>query len=554
MTITLRPYQLAVVREISNHYQAAIPSVMLQMATGAGKTRTAAFVVSKFTDTGRQCLWTVHREELLMQAAMVFAEYGIPHRLVCALSSERAIKAQQFRELGRSWVDPSASLVIGSIQTIVRRLDAMTWLDPDLIVPDEAHLSLNATNRRIIGFLTDKRDARLKAEHGDNVPPKLRTKILGLTATPKRLDRQSFARKDGGLYDVMVKGPTPRELIEWGNLAQFDAYKPPIDLVEGADLGKRKGGDYDTQELARELDAPKVYGDVVKHYRDLCHGLPAIAFCPTVETAERFAAEFRQAGYRAIAIDGQTDDSVRRRSLQQLGTGELDVVTSVSILVEGTDVPFATVALLLRRTESEALFLQAVGRVLRPHPKKDRAILLDFVGVIEKHGLPNWDRDWSLEPEDRKARPAANDNEEPGIDTITHCPKCHQYHLPAPVCPNCGNVYPVKARREAQHVDADLVKIDAEEEERMRRAKRIAQGQAKTVPELMAQGIGRSRAIKIVAAREAKMKLIEQLLDEVRATGQPSWKVCGLNTAQIAKAKPAELKAALERIKTLSAA
>lgn len=542
----LRPYQKSLVRQVSTEFQAGRLAVLLQSATGSGKTRTASYIVNRFAETGRQVLWTVHREELLMQAAMVFAEAGVLHRLVCSVSTERAIKAQQFREHGRCFVAPAGHVVIGSIQTIVRRLDDLEWLDPDLIVPDEAHLSLNATNRRIIGHLVARRDARLQAEHGSPITAR-RTRVLGLTATPSRLDRQSFAREDGGLYDVMVRGPEVSELMAWGNLARYKAYAPPLDLVAGADLGKRKGGDYDAHELERELDGPKVYGDVVEHYRTHSHGKPAIGFCPTVASAERFAEAFRAAGYRAVSLDGQTDDIVRRRSLQQLAAGELDVIMSVSLLIEGVDVPYATTALLLRRTESVALYLQAVGRVLRPHQKKEHAILLDFVGVIARHGLPDEPREWSLKPAERKRAAAGGEKPEPGIDAITSCPKCRAYHLPAPVCPHCGHEYPPAARREAEHVDVSLVEITAEEAERMRQARRIAQGKAQTVPELIAQGMSRGRAIKIVQSREAKARLVDQLLDAVQATGIPAWKVCGMNTAQIAKAKPAELKAALQR-------
>lgn len=549
MTTVLRPYQRSIVRQVSDAYLSGQLGVLLQMPTGAGKTRTAGYVVERFAETGRQVLWTVHREELLMQAAMVFAEAGVLHRLVCSVSTERAIKAQQFREHGRCFVSPAGQVVIGSIQTIVRRLDDLEWLDPDLIVPDEAHLSLNTTNRRIIAHLVARRDARLHAEHGSPITAR-RTRVLGLTATPSRLDRQSFAREDGGLYDVMVRGPEVAELIAWGNLAKYKAFAPPVELVAGADLGKMRGGDYDAQELERELDGPKVYGDVVEHYRTHSHGKPAIGFCPTVASAERFAEAFRAAGYRAISLDGQTDDLVRRRSLQQLAAGELDVIMSVSLLIEGVDVPYATTALLLRRTESVALYLQAVGRVLRPHPAKEHAILLDFVGVIARHGLPDEAREWSLKPAERRRAAASADKPEPGIDAITSCPKCRAYHLPAPTCPHCGHEYPPAARREAEHVDVSLVEITAEEAERMRQARRIAQGRAQTVPELIAQGMSRGRAIKIVQARQAKAGLVGELLDAVQATGRPAWQVCGLSTAQIGRAKPSELKAALERVRT----
>ena len=533
--ITLRNYQKAVVRDVSMHYQAGLLGVLLQMATGAGKTRTAAYIVDKYASTGRQVLWLVHREELLMQAALVFAEQGVPHTLICATSSERAIKAQEFREHGRSWVQPGAMVVVASIQTIVRRLDALPWLQPAQIVADECHLSLAASWRRVLAHWPDAR-------------------LLGLSATPQRLDRQSFARADGGLYDVMVRGPSPADLIAWGNLARYDAYRPDVHLMEGvADLSKMKGGDYDTHELEKELDGPKVYGDVVAHYKNYSHSRPAIAFCPTVASAEKFAQAFRDAGYRAIALDGATDDVVRRQALLKLGTGELDVVTSVSILVEGTDVPFATTAILLRKTQSLALYLQAVGRVLRPHPDKEKAIILDCVGVIEEHGLPHWEREWSLQPPDKKKKRAANDNDGPDV-VARVCPACRAYHEPAPVCPRCGHEYPVKARREMEQVDAGLKLIDQAEDERLRRQKRALQGQAKTVEQLIGQGIGRQRAMKIVAAREAKDALVAAVLEGLQAarlrSGRDSMQEFGVGLHDIRRLKPKDLRSLLESIKS----
>lgn len=532
--ITLRPYQSAVLREVSNNYQAGLLGVLLQLATGGGKTKTAAYMVDKYASTGRQVLWVVHREELLMQAALVFAEQGVPHTLVCSASSERAIKAQEFREHGRSWVEPGAMVIIASIQTIVRRLDVLPWLQPSQIVADECHLSLSVSWRRVLAHWPAAR-------------------LLGLSATPTRLDRQSFARADGGLYDAIVRGPSVSDLIAWGNLAQYDAYHPDLELVQGvADLTKIKGGDYDAQELEKELDTPKIYGDVVEHYRNYSHGKPAIAFCPTVASAEKFAEAFRAAGYRAIALDGGTDDAVRRQSLLKLGAGEIDVVTSVSILVEGTDVPFATTAIMLRKTKSLSLYLQAVGRVLRPHPDKERAIILDCVGVIEEHGLPHWDIEWALTPPARKKKRAANDDGEPDVQAKV-CPSCRRYHDPAPVCPHCGHAYPIKERREMEQVDGGLRLIDQSEDERMRRQKRAMQGQAKTVDQLVAGGMGRLRAMKVVQAREKIDVLRNAVIDGVQAaqakSGLTTHAEFGVTMTQIGRMKPKELSALLERVK-----
>ena len=492
----LRHYQKKLVREVSDAYLVdKFRGVLMQSATGSGKTRTATYIVEKYASTGRQVLWLVHREELLMQAAMVFAEAGVKHRMICATSSERAIKAQEFRECGRSWVSSDANVVIASIQTLVRRLDAIPWLNPSQIVADECHLSLAATWRRVLDHWPEAR-------------------LLGLTATPTRLDGQSFARTDGGIYDVLVKGPLVSELIEWGNLAPYKIFAPPIHFREGVKL-HHKGGDWDAKDLEAELDTPVIYGDVVEHYRNLSEGKPAIAFCPTVATAEKFAQAFRDAGYRAIALDGQTDDAIRRKSLKQLGDGELDVVTSVSILVEGTDVPYATTALMLRRTESLALYLQAVGRVLRPHPKKEHAIILDFVGVTDIHGSPKEPREWTLDGRAPRSKSEANPDDKELV--MLKCPKCFSKHEAAPYCPECGHEYPVKVRKEIEQVDGELQERTDEEMERIRRQRLTAQGKMQTIEEMIAAGYPAKQAEKIIQAREEKAALREQIIEGLMA-------------------------------------
>lgn len=455
---SLRSYQSRVLRAISEHFSGDKKSVLLQMPTGSGKTRTADYVVGKYAETGRQVLWLVHRDELLSQAAMVFAGHNRPHRLICSAESERAIKIAQHRELGQSFVDSSACIVVASVQTLVRRLDTVPWLNPALIIADEAHLSLNATNRRIIGRWPEAR-------------------LLGLTATPERSDGQAFARNAGGLYDAIVCGPQIYELIQEESLSDYRLYRPPVRMKEGVKL-KSKGGDYDPKSLDEEFDSPFIWGDVLQHYRSYSHGKPAIGFCASIETARRFADVFTTAGYRAIALDGDTDGSIRRGALRDLAVGALDVIFSVNILTEGTDVPYATTCLWLRRTKSLAVYLQGNGRVLRPHSSKPFAIFLDFVGNSLIHGYPDAHFYWSLDGKPRRARGIVEDGEI--VDSVT-CPQCFSMHEPAPNCPKCGHVYTRKPRREIEQIEGDLVFIEREqrEQERQRMNEELEKQQAK---------------------------------------------------------------------------
>lgn len=450
-------------------------------------TRTASYMVGKWAERNQQVGWLVHRQELLMQAAMTFAEYGIEHRLVCSDSDARAIKAQQFREFGRSFVKHDALTVVGTVQTVARHLESVAgWFNPAMLVADECHLSMAAGWVKVL--------TRWE-----------KTKLLGLTGTPERLDGKALGRSSGGLYDEMVLGPSVGEMIENGYLAPYRLWRPNVHLNQ-VDL-KMKGKDYDAATLEKELEGPVIFGDVIGHYRRYAHGTPAIGFCPTVASAKHFAAAFADAGYRAVSIDGMTDDALRRRTLAALGTGDLDVVFNCGILTEGTDIPLATTAIMLRRTLSLAMYLQSVGRVLRTHERKDYARVIDCVGVSLIHGYPDDEREWSLDGRPKKKRGESEREIE-----LMRCPSCWEEHLPRKTCPACGYSYGedevVRRNKEMQQVDAELVEVSEDQRRAEQAEKRRKIGRARTIDELkdLALELGYSKgwAYRIYEARKQK--------------------------------------------------
>ena len=449
-------------------------------------TRTAGYMVGRWNERGDQTLWLVHRQELLMQAAMTFAEYGIEHRLVCSASDERAIKVQQFREFGRSYVKHDSLAVIGTIQTVSRHLDRLTWLQPAMIVADECHLSMAAGWVKVLTHW-----------------PK--AKLLGLTGTPQRLDGKALGVSQGGLYEELILGPSVGEMIDNGYLAPYRLWRPNVHL-NPVDL-KMKGKDYDSETLEKELEGPVIFGDVIGHYRKYAHGTPAIGFCPTVASAAHFAEAFRNAGYRAVHIEGETDNALRRNVLADLGKGQIDVVFNCGILTEGTDIPLATTAIMLRRTLSLSMYLQSVGRVLRTHPSKDYARIIDCVGVSLLHGYPDDEREWSLD-----GKPKKKGGEGEKEITLVRCPSCWEEHLPRKTCPACGHNYgedtgsgEVNPLGKMQQVDAELVEVDEEQRKAEQREKRVKIGRARTLDELKAVaaelGYSQGWAYKIFEAR-----------------------------------------------------
>jgi DNA repair protein RadD len=267
---------------------------------------------------------------------------------------------------------------VGMVQTVGKRLDKISA--PDLLVIDEAH-------HAVAGLWSKVAEAWKSA------------RILGVTATPQRSDGRGL----GDAFDVMVEAIPMSELIAQGFLCGYDYLAPPP-VADLSGVGTRMG-DYKIDELADAMDRAVITGDAVGHYRDHLQGRPAIAFCVSIAHSEHVAAQFQQAGYRAASVDGKMDPDTRGRRIASIGDGRLQVLTSCDLISEGTDIPAVAGAILLRPTKSVGMFLQQVGRVLRPKADGSRAVIIDHVGNVHTHGLPDMPREWSLDT--RKKKPPA---------------------------------------------------------------------------------------------------------------------------------------------------
>jgi superfamily II DNA or RNA helicase len=286
------------------------------------------------------------------------------------------------------------------------------------------------------------------------------------------------------MFDDLLIGPQISELIEQGYLAKPIVYAP----MRRVDLSgiRTKMGDYDKEELVRRMDKPHITGSAVEHYAKLCPGTPAVAFCVSIEHARHVAEQFKQAGFRAAAVDGSLDDDTRKSLLTSLGNGRIDVVTSCDLISEGTDIPAIGCAILLRPTQSTGLFLQQVGRALRVVDGKKHAFILDHVGNVLTHGMPEDDREWTLEGVKKRKR-AANDVDE---IKVKQCVKCYAVHAPAPICPHCGHVYEAEGRK-LDVKEGELQQITKEAAAVISKQKRMEVGRAQTLAELQAIAVAR---------------------------------------------------------------
>jgi len=464
--IPLRPYQQKVADEIKAQWAGGVPNVLAVLPTGGGKTVIFSDIIDMMRASGPSCA-IAHRQELVGQMSMALARCRVVHRIIAPRDVIKKIVGQQVDKLGRSFYDPGASCAVAGVDTIVRRHEELAgWLNTVRFwVTDEAHHLL------------------VKNKWGKTVEMFPNAFGLGVTATPTRADGFGLGRHADGVFDSLIVGPSMRELINDGWLTDYRIFAPQSDLnMEGERISAT--GDWSSQQLKKAAKKSHIVGDVVAHYQRIAPGKLGVVFAPDVETAMDISAQFNKAGVPAEVVTAKTPNSVRTEILNRFERREIQVLVNVDLFGEGFDLPAIEVVSMARPTESFALFVQQFGRALRimlegPTPEdrdarlaaiamsgKPRAIIIDHVGNVTRHGLPDAPREWSLDRRDKRARTAADD-----AIPIRAClnPECLQvYERVKPECPYCG-FRPTPANRSApEFVDGDLTELDPAVLARMR--------------------------------------------------------------------------------------
>ena len=456
----LRPYQAQAIDDLRNAYRSGSRAPLLCLPTGGGKTVIFTAIAQAAAAKGNNVLILVHRRELLRQASAKLRAVGLPHSTIAAGLP----------------LTPDA-VQVASVQTLIRRLSRFQW-QPGLIIIDEAHHAVSGNSwGKIL----------------DHWPDAFR---LGVSATPCRLDGRGL----GNAFDQLVLGPAVAQLTASGYLAEARIYAPPV-LANLNGLHTR-AGDYATDEAADAMDRPTVTGDAVDHYQRHAAGQPAIAFCCNTKHAASVARQFQAAGINAATLLGTNKPEERDQLVADLGSGALQVLVTVDVVSEGFDCPGASVAILLRPTKSESLYLQQVGRVLRPKPDGSKALILDHVGNVMRHGFPDDVREWSLSDGLRRTRASS------AAPTVRTCPSCYAAFKPQPVCPVCGTDCAPKAKRGMAQVDGELQELRREAVQQRiaeRSNHRKQQGRARTLQQLLAlakeRGYSPGWAYKVHASR-----------------------------------------------------
>lgn len=400
----LRPYQNDLVEAVRSAWRDGFKAPCVVLGCGGGKSVIVAEIARRTTWKGRKVLFLVHRQELVQQIIRTFIRWGVDMNYCSVMM----------------------------VQTASRRINKLE--KPVLIITDENHHSLAASYKKIY----------------EKWPDVLR---VGVTATPVRLNGDGL----GDVNDKLIIGPSTKWLIENKCLAPYDYFAPAVADLTGLHI---KMGEFVTGDIEKAMIQKKVFGDVISYYKQLADGKKAVCYCTSVKHSLATAEAFCGAGISAAHIDGTTPTAERNRIISDFRSGKIQILCNVDLISEGFDVPDCECAILLRPTQSLTLFIQQSMRCMRYREGK-RAIILDHVGNYARFGMPDEDREWSLEKRSRNIKKDTAEKEE----KVKQCPECFFTFAAPPVgqqavCPHCGYVFPEKSREIEKEESAQLIRIE----------------------------------------------------------------------------------------------
>lgn len=287
---------------------------------------------------------------------------------------------------------------------------------------------------------------------------------LGVTATPMRADGKGLGRHADGLFEEMIVGPTMRELINRGFLTDYHILCPPNAVrLTADDVGD--SGEFKPSSVKRELAKAKITGNVVEHYIKYARGKLGVTFASDIDNAGELAQAYRAAGVTAEVVTGETPTLIRAQILRRFAAKEIQQLVNVDLFGEGFDLPAIECVSMARPTASYGLYVQQFGRALRLLPGKERALIFDHVGNLERHnGPPDKPRVWSLDRRERQPKGAPSD-----VIPVRVCVQCSQpYERFYQCCPYCGFFPEPASRSGPEFVDGDLMLLDESTLKRMR--------------------------------------------------------------------------------------
>ena len=397
-------------------------AILLQGATGMGKSVVFSAIIRGGYEKGKTVLFLTHRRKIFNQVEKYME--GIPFG-VC---------------IGGEKHDNWHPVQLAMVQSAHRRLDtAYSTLQPaDIIVIDEAHTSASETYLKVIERLQQ------------NI-------LVGLTATPVR--KNGYGLKKAG-YTILIQGKdyggTITDLTKQGYLVPIRYYAPvEPDLIDVP----VQSGDYNLKLLAYRLLQGKVLDDIVPNWFKYSEKRQTFIFASGIKHSIAIRDMFIKAGIPAEHVDGMTPDYEQFSILERFEKGELKVICSCDLYIEGVDIPTIGCVFIARSTKSLRIWMQMVGRGMRPVAGKKDMILIDHSGSFAEHGPVHEINDWKLDSAHKTVNSAQAARQARNSKPI-ECPLCSNLYTGQLKCPACGNI-PTKAQfgKDIEYLDGILGEV-----------------------------------------------------------------------------------------------
>ena len=400
----LRDYQKKLLNQAEAALQAHQARVMLQLPTGGGKTLIASKLLARWMEKGGKAAWLTHRKELAEQTCGDLEKSGVPAVNRPAWDQDDPAPARY------------GGVVILMAQTVSRRnhFDGV-WEEygpGDLLIIDEAHHSAADGWERAINQWPGR--------------------VVGLTATPWRLE---IDRGFNHLFHCLVSGPQISDMQARGWLANAQVLMPVKDQLVIGRRFRSETGDYSRSVIESDNEGRDIWtAGALRYWQTRAGGRQTIVYAVSKVHAENLAVVFKNANVPADVILGDTPPDQRSERIRMFRDASLTVLINVAVATEGFDLPAASCVVLTRPTLSLALYLQMVGRGLRPKSGGGNCLILDLAGNVESHGLPDEERQWSLEPRGWQG--------ECGDAPVVRCPECDAVSPAASHnCRSCGDSF-----------------------------------------------------------------------------------------------------------------
>lgn len=331
--------QRKALRELNRYRAMGQDKALVVAATGSGKTYLAAFDALNFSP--EHLLYIVHEGSILKRSISTFQSVFGRDVFIGEYTGEHK--------------DLDAPFLFSTNVSMCRSLELFDKKQFDYIIIDECHHAAADSYKKIIDYFE----------------PEF---LLGLTATPERMDNQDIYELFGNNvpYELRLRDALVNDLI-----VPFKYYGIRDERVDFSKENERRM----ISQFVTEEHCEFVVENIEK-YRVPNQKLKALAFCKTVSHA-KMMAEALENYYKTAYLTGKNDTGERVRAYEDLQSdreGTLEVLCAVDILNEGVDIPGVNMVLFLRPTESSTIFIQQLGRGLRKYDNKDYVPVVDFIG------------------------------------------------------------------------------------------------------------------------------------------------------------------------------